>query len=319
MYPWLRTVFEYGIGQKAYLHLEENGFVRITIPVNFHRTPGQHCFLRFTGLGLHGLTTHPFTICSLSPNTSQGCSELVFYVRKRGGLTARLHDLATTPGHSISVLIDGPYGGVSTSQLCSSERVLLIAGGSGAGWMLSFIELFARRNAPLEAKHDHVEALDSEERVLTTNTPGLLSMRVILATRDIETRTWFLSAVKNVLADQTQLSGLDIEVHLTGSAEQAFQESDASPASSVAAGKTPASNAQRVGADQTTGRPHLPQIVTQEAQHAADSTQSLGVYVCGPTEMQNDVRNAVAKQNLAIFKGAPSRGVYLHTEHFSWA
>lgn len=35
--------------------------------------------------------------------------------------------------------------------------------------------------------------------------------------------------------------------------------------------------------------------------------------------MQNDVRNAAAKENLAILKGGMSGGVYLHSEHFSWA
>jgi hypothetical protein len=28
-------------------------------------TPGQHVFVRFATLGMHALTSHPFTICSL--------------------------------------------------------------------------------------------------------------------------------------------------------------------------------------------------------------------------------------------------------------
>jgi predicted ferric reductase len=67
------------------------------------------------------------------------------------------------------------------------------------------------------------------------------------------------------------------------------------------------------------GRPKLPSIVIEEASKVREGEQSLSVFVCGPTTMQNDVRNAVAAENLNIVKGSRSGGVYLHSEHFSWA
>lgn len=67
------------------------------------------------------------------------------------------------------------------------------------------------------------------------------------------------------------------------------------------------------------GRPNLSLVVQEEAANFAEAGQSLGVYVCGPTTMQNDERNAVARENLGILKGSKSSGVYLHSEHFSWA
>ena len=43
------------------------------------------------------------------------------------------------------------------------------------------------------------------------------------------------------------------------------------------------------------------------------------MYVCGPEEMLNDVRNAVARENVGIVRGGRGGSVYLHSEHFSWA
>jgi predicted ferric reductase len=67
------------------------------------------------------------------------------------------------------------------------------------------------------------------------------------------------------------------------------------------------------------GRPKLPLIIQEEAAKVVEVGQSLSVFVCGPTTMQNDVRNAVAEENLNILKGSKAGGVYLHSEHFSWA
>jgi len=74
-------------------------------------------------------------------------------------------------------------------------------------------------------------------------------------------------------------------------------------------------------ADEFVGRPGLVEIIREEAGKAAEAGQELSVYVCGPGTMQNDVRNAVAERNLGILRGGvgSGRGVYLYSEHFSWA
>jgi hypothetical protein len=63
------------------------------------------------------------------------------------------------------------------------------------------------------------------------------------------------------------------------------------------------------------GRPQLPKIVQKEAAKATKAGESFGGYVCGPTTMQNDVRNAIASENLKILSGARNGNVYLHSEH----
>ncbi|KAF2024971.1 hypothetical protein EK21DRAFT_77608 [Setomelanomma holmii] len=306
VYPWLRTAFEYGFTQKAYIHIEDNGFIRLTIPaVNMRWKPGQHCFLRFTSL--QALSSHPFTICSLPSIRSDEQSELVFYIRQGGGLTKKMYNHAQKyPGAPVPILVDGPYGGINMQRHNDGDRLLVIAGGSGAGWMLPMIELFCRRRSP-----DHVE-----EHI---NWSGPTSLRVILATRDTDSRIWFLRTVGNLLSRCSATyssTELGVQVHLTGAAEQQATVSTKSADIEIsrAGGEIASVPGKELG-----GRPGLSSIIYEEGLAVAESGQTLNVYVCGPDTMQNDVRNAVAMENLNILKGSKSGGAYLHSEHFSWA
>lgn len=216
------------------------------------------------------------------------------------------------------------------------DRLLVVAGGSGAGWILPFIELFHRWNyiAADEEQGKGTEIEDSEtqpngghrERSLSKS----LSLRVILATRDTSTRTWFLRTIDKLLSKHStsrSSSDIDVQVHLTGEAERDIHIPKAGDNETILS-ESPSSediNAMAKGQQVTVlgnelcGRPKLPQIIHEEGARAAEAGQSLSVFVCGPATMQNDVRNAVAEENLNILKGSKSGGVYLHSEHFSWA
>lgn len=344
-YPWLRTLFEYGIGQKAQIVVEDNDFLRVTIPANFKWQPGQHCFLRFRGFGISALSSHPFTICSLPSTSPDKSSELVFYLQPQRGFTRRLYKYATAnPGVKIPVLVDGPYGGIDNHKYFSSDRLIIAAGGSGAGWMLPFVEQFLRYTsvAELQKTQKHVEegiqestqASEKLTRQRISQVPH--SLRVILATRDVATRTWFLSAFNSLLLayDSSGITpDLSVEVHLTGEAEHIVQppprdtidieRSGSSSQDETSVAKKQATQATKRSVDipkvETRGRPDLPAIIREEANAAASVGQTVGIFVCGPLEMQGDVRNAVATENLSILKNPRSGGMYLHLEHFSWA
>ena len=206
-----------------------------------------------------------------------------------------------------------------------------------AGWMLPFIELFHRWNsiAADEEQGKDTETEDSEtqpdgghrERGLSRP----LSLRVILATRDTSTRTWFLRAVGELLSKYSTPHSsfdIDVQVYLTGEAERDVhmpKTVDNATILSESASSSENINVKAEGHQVTVpgnelcGRPELPLIVHEEGTRAAEEGQSLSVFVCGPATMQNDVRNAVAGENLNILKGSKSGGVYLHSEHFSWA
>jgi NAD(P)H-flavin reductase len=338
LFPWARTLFEYG-RQKAQISVEENGFTRISIAADFDWQPGQHCFLRFTSFGINCLTSHPFTICSLPSETS--ASEIVFYIRHRRGLTARVHDYATKKaGALVPVLVDGPYGGIDADKLANSDRLVVIAGGAGAGWLLPLIEKFLRETSA--TRHERIDKLDLEKHGASPVTSQSLlqqrrrSLRVILATRDVATRTWFLKVVADLVSQYRPSahanSDLHIEVHLTGAAEDILNSSSSSSNhdaegtpdqiqatdgkdSAAAVDQDDSSLASR---EELRGRPDLLSVIQEEA--SAAEGKSVGVFACGPLSMQNDIRNAVAGVNLDIARGSGSvKEMYLHLEHFSWA
>lgn len=291
------------------------------VPTNARWQAGQHFFVRFFTLGIHAWSIHPFTACSLPRrmgDRDSTKSELVFYIRPRGGFTARLARLAESkPQNSVRVLLDGPYGGVDMRKIEQSQHLLVIAGGSGAGWLLPMISAFIER-----------QRLDLDENVRASG-----RMRVVLATRDVATSEWFKEAVRNMLDGATLPQ---IELFYTGSNEDAaaqksqgqFLQKLAHPkevpdakqsaiVSDDAESNTPSSSSTAMEVKHFQRRPDLPAAIREEVAMMLAGEQ-LGVFLCGPPSMQSDVQNAVAAEQLRVVKGA-QRSIYLHMEHFSWA
>jgi NAD(P)H-flavin reductase len=218
------------------------------------------------------------------------------------------------PGEGVKVLVDGPYGGINLVRFRDADHVLVIAGGSGAGWCLPFIERFVRRD--MHARGNENEAGTKESLQVESCRP--VALRVVLATRDIASRTWFLGAVDALLEKYSSTSGFRVQVYLTGTAASEAHDSSENASSVNDAIETKLANTQtsHIPGREYEGRPDLASIITEEANEGA---QSLSVFVCGPTTMLNDTRNAVAAENLRLMKGKGGSGVYLHSEHFSWA
>ena len=263
-------------------------------------------------------------------------SDLVFYIRHQGGFTAKLYQHALEqPGVSVPVLIDGPYGGINLQRYHDGDHLLVIAGGSGAGWCLPFIERFIRSGLmPADEELALVVPTDVKESLPVEGHRGRshsrpLSLRVILSTRDTSSRIWFLRTVRELVSQcsaNDESSNVCVQVYLTGEAAQEVDLSNRVP-KDPASSKESASSADKISVPeegyvqgrQFDGRPELPLIIQEEAAKVAEAGQSLSVFVCGPITMQNDVRNAVAAENLKILKGSTAGGIYMHSEHFSWA
>ncbi|KAF5530800.1 ferric cupric reductase transmembrane component 7 [Fusarium mexicanum] len=295
VYPWLRTCFEYGVRTKAHVKVEDNGFVRVTIPANFTWEIGQHCFLRFTGFGLaQALSAHPFTICSLPATSADDQSFLVFYLKKYRGFTSKLYEYALqNPGAQVSVLVDGPYGGINTQRFVNNNQLVVVAGGSGAGWTLPFIEQYIAT----QTGHGDKDGKEGQRQ-------GSLfsSLRVILASRDAESCSWYRQVVSETLLKYSDkmISGLQVQINRTsgGIAESSLPSNSSFVPGNKESGSEGATEGL-ISFDELHGRPDLPAILKGLASRMT-SADSLGVYVCGPDTMQNDVRNAVASLNLDI-------------------
>lgn len=172
--------------------------------------------------------------------------------------------------------------------------------------------------------------LDSQHRPRQSG-PG--SLRVVLATRDVSSRVWFLRTVGELLSKRSPVdssSTVRVQVYLTGEAARNVDLVNKVPDPDVTTLTGSSSLEDKINilekgheatslGEEFKGRPQLAVIIQEEAEKVAEAGDSLGVFVCGPVTMQNDVRNAVAEANLNILKGSKASGIYLHSEHFSWA
>lgn len=322
LYRQTRIYFEHGLNHRAELSRTSNRFIRIVVPTNSTWAVGQHYFVRFMGLGTHAFTTHPFSACSLpseGTKDSKYASELVLFIRPRGGFTARLAKyIDSHPNAKMRVLLDGPYGGILPGSITDNQRMLVIAGGSGAGWAFPLIMAFLKHARKLESADD---------------TGAYPALKVVLATRELPTAEWFGKEVQQLL-DATP--ALKVEIYLTGAhtnEEIGTPEQMASPQDDPEKGPgqgrirvkpvletdTPegclAKGVRHI--QHLTSRPDLQTIVAEEARMIGEN-QSLSVLVCGPASMQHDVSSAVAREQLIVAKRGAG-DIYLHLEHFSWA
>lgn len=302
LYSQCKTYFEHGLRHKARLVPESDDTLRIMIDTRMEWGPDQHVFLRFITCGMHALTAHPFTICSVPQRDGQ--NQLVFYVKARGGLTGRLMALARkNPEIQIPVLIDGPYGGIPAGRVGEFDRNIVIGGGAGAGTTLSLIENFIRFT-PVQAGPE---------------------MKVIIATREPGMRAWYIQALEDLAMRQPQekpVASLSIHIHETfteNAVEQIgtnIKTESGNGTESIHSKESSPSTTELFNIQLFTGRPDLPAAIQQMA---GQEGVSVGVVVCGPASMIYDVREAasVAQRDILSGKSGCARELWLHSEKFS--
>ncbi|KAH9215546.1 hypothetical protein DL95DRAFT_500004 [Leptodontidium sp. 2 PMI_412] len=148
---------------------------------------------------------------------------------------------------------EGVHTAVSVSQkIANSDRLPVIAGGPSAGWLV-IESLFRTSLVAKDEEHGHEPILDKKADLVevkaTTINRNSVSLRVVLATRDLATRckrTICENAISPNLSSSTQ-----IQVSVTGSEDDALQNAEFE------------------------GGPSLPRIVKEDAARAAEMGQSL--------------------------------------------
>ncbi|KAL4965311.1 ferric reductase family protein [Aspergillus stella-maris] len=331
----------------ATLSLLPSGLLQIRVPTITPWTPGQHVFIRFidprTGIALHSLTSHPFTICSVAHDIrgTGKANEMVFYVKPKGGITGRLAKLAQrNPGKRHSVLLEGPYGGIDMKNLERSNEVVIVSGGSGGGFALGVFEAILAQ----ALRRQEASGVDKGKSV---------SVRVIFATHTVEVARWYAAEIERLtgLYSAEDLD-IDVSIHVTSRSAAApdtqlnvdtdiEKETQAStgPESKSASTSEQAHDIEQLSdssSDSPTnrnttndinsfnkGRPNLPTLISNIATSTpssdSQSSKRVAIFVCGPASMLHDVRSAAATEQERILKGANAGGeVYLHSESFSW-
>jgi ferredoxin-NADP reductase len=305
LFSQVKTLFVYGLSHKATITMMPSGMIKVQIPVHHGGPvgskaalkmtwkPGQHVFIRFLTLGLNALTAHPFSICSLHKTTGEEC-ELVLYIQPQGGLTRRLAVLAErSPGISIPIMLEGPYGGLHTKSFAQFDRAVIIAGGSGAGFTLPIVEDIL-----------HNKTLHSKGRTHMTR------IQVVISTRSHEVREWYAQEIEYLLQRYQAYDFVQVDIGVT-QASGSYSPSFSGDEKGMMQSKSYASSAS---VNVTAGRPNIGQWINS----AVSATgESVGIAVCGPVAMVHDVRVAAAEAQFKVLGGRGASEVYLHSENFS--
>lgn len=308
----MKTYFDHGIRRRATITPVSDTCIRVDIPVGpftFWK-PGQHMFLRFLNFGFHAFTAHPFTVCSL-PDSDKLIGEpksvMTFYVKPCGGFTGRLAAAAVNNGGSVSVpvLMEGAYGGVHGRPLTGYDRALVVACGSGAGFSLPFVMEWITMAARAAAANQGDKARGKK-------------MTVVIATRDVRIVAWYEAALTEFLdAQRLEMpeGAVEILVHLTADDEAGDKAKEASLDDDDNKIRSASPDAD-VGLKVCRGRPDLSAIVRGVTM---ESSASVGMAVCGPSDVLEAVRSEAAEAELRILKSGPgAKEVYLYSEVFGW-
>lgn len=272
--------------------------------------PTQHVLLRvLRGPGV--FESHPFTITNAPPSALNSPRGITLYAKVAGDWTRRLHAMASDlsleegddfeerqafiegsekpgadhPGRKVTVVIDGPYGGLKM-DLGEYSNVLLVAGGSGVTFLLGSIE----------------EALCCHQRGQTPS-----RVEVAWVVRDLceyEPLIWLTIATIEALAPTlarlhaiASRSGMELQYNL-------YLTDPPFPLPSLPS-PLPSS---------TTLSPYRPEVA-QLVREALPTSGGLAVVAAGPEGLVMEARNAVA--SIGIAKRVQAGGVGFHDEVYA--
>lgn len=324
-YQQMKTYFDHGIRRRATITRISEHALRVDVPVGPFMLwkPGQHVFLRFLTLGLHGFTAHPFTVCSM-PDSDKLIGEpksvMTFYVKPRGGFTGRLAAKAAQSGGgsiTVPVLLEGAYGGVHGRPMTEYDRALVVACGSGAGFSLPFAMQWIQAAGRRASSGANVKEVTHKK------------MTVVIATRDEQVVEWYEAALNEFCRQQRlempTAAVLEVLVYLTSDSDgnnSSSSSKQSRPSSTGKEGMMSSTPATPTGSYADifkvhSGRPDVRAIargVTMES-HA-----SVGLAVCGPNAVLQAVRDEAAEAQKRIVKsgGVGPQEVYLYSEVFGW-
>ncbi|EGD88060.2 hypothetical protein H113_04575 [Trichophyton rubrum MR1459] len=275
------------------------GLIRITTTSSISWKPGQHMFLRLLGLGAHCLTTHPFTIASLpQAESSNKTNEMTVYAKPYEGLTKSLSNAARDVSSlNLRVLVEGPYGGISSGSMARFDSILIITGGSGAAFSFPVVEDVLRSCA----------AADSADQVKGK------TLNIIYAARSSLMAQWYEEKIRALVSCYPSSSIVSVSIHTT-SISSPLQNNISMAKEYAPSGMDQIFNGEKGSIIHEHGRPCLASAVASLAEQAAG--KSAGIVVCGPPSMLHDIRNAAAEAQRKVLAG-DVKELYLHTECFS--
>jgi len=213
-----------------------------------------------------------------------------------GGWTNRLYELAKVAGYgcedgnetrTVTVMLDGPYGGTGHSVFASFSAAMFVVGGSGITFALSAIQDLIQRD------YEDSSRVKVIELIWCIQDPSALNPLVTL----------FSSLIQ-----QSTRTPFRISVHYTRAADT-----------------PPAKDSLPPGLTLTAGRPRIAKVLDTVIARAVSYGSGVKAYmnitgvlvgVCGPVGIGDEVSQAVS----AVDPGRrwAAGGIEIHEETFGW-
>lgn len=330
-----RACFNFLSGNEATLYPLPDGSTRVILAkAPPHTKGGKHLFLWIPAASRGAfLQSHPFSIVSVSEDGKRN-AELV--VRARNGFTRRLHDLALkNPGIRIRAAADGAYGVVPSTSPKIYDKVVLVAGGSGASFSFGLVRDLLQR---MEVEKNSVGK--------DKTTAKRMHIELIWVVRYVEDLAWFADSLR-LLREHPQAPNVNATLHVTTMRgivmEESGRESDEVPdapgmekAFEEITTFSPLNNRSQTADEEKhigsssvgspggseiihesghrmhCGRPNLEDEIAK-AISSVEPYQRVLVAACGPDGMMRIVRRAVARN---VKANGPA--VEFHAEAFGW-
>ncbi|KAI2466450.1 ferric reductase like transmembrane component-domain-containing protein [Annulohypoxylon bovei var. microspora] len=283
------------------------GMTKVTVlaPPDFRWKPGQHCWIRIPHLSI--LQNHPFTIANLPKSPSPGIKresdvqEMILYVRAHQGLTLDLlksvenHDIVEDRGRSVSIHIDGPYGGIVEDVPALYESLIFVAGGSGISACLPWIQYTVRRIAEGSAVAKNIH--------------------LIWMVRYASQTQWITDELEPLINAHPDL--IQVDFFVTNSSSAAVSSADPEKISESGADGNKSSEKSTTTVSPKLGqvhnqRPYLPNLLPPLL-----TARRCFILGCGPESLRTDLANAASAAQRKVFAGEADI-ITLHTESFGW-
>ena len=273
--------------------------LKVLVPLSITWRPGQHVFLRIPALSL--LDNHPFTIASApslpctrgEEQSGDSAHTLTFLIRPHDGFTSKLLSyINSNADASLSVHLDGPYGGFPRRLENAYDSIILVAGGGGITASPSWLAYLAPRLAA--------------GGVTTAN------VRLIWVVRKRVHLEWAKEEIDHVSA--TVPKGTFVtEYHVTNDAEVAQISSENDASASQAITRSTSVSESKSSQEIQRGRPNLADCIAR----ALVPGSRMCVLGCGPESMKIDLSNAVVRAQRRVLRGE-LKEIKLETETFGW-
>jgi len=290
----LQRVLKTRVSTATIRTIPELGITRVEIPnINSGWRAGQHVRLRVisSGMGLIGWSEiHPFTIASVA-NSPEG---LVLFCKKAGDWTNKLYDMANVSGledndRKVSVMVQGPYGGLGNFMISSFSAAVFVCGGSGITLATSVMQELIQQD------------MDGQSRVK--------SIELIWTVQDASALVPLLPLFTSMI-QQSVFTTVRISVFYTRAPTGKFPFPD--------------DFFRSTSLTLSPGRPKIQQHIEDTISRTVDSISGrksgnacgLFIGVCGPVSLADGVFKDAGK--IDPFRRDQIGGVEVHAETFGW-